>query len=462
MAVDRELRIKKENGYRSVSAGDMAKMEEYCKGYMDFLNESRTEREFVCHAVEKAEAAGFTAYIPGMKLNAGSKVYYSNRGKALMLAVIGKKDLSYGALIAGAHIDSPRLDLKPIPLYESDELCFMKTHYYGMIKKYQWPTIPLELHGTIVLKDGRKLDVRIGRKPGEPKFTISDLLPQLADEQMKKTLANGITGEGLNILAGSVPDAEEESEQVKIAILKTLNRQYSIREEDFVSAELAAVPAFDVAELGFDKSMIGGYGHDDRACAYAALQAMLDVPEPEYTCVCVFADKEESGSMGVTGMQSRAFEAFMAELCMQQGVLLSRCFEKSFCLSADACAAYDPNYADAYEKNHAALLNHGVCIMKYTGSGGKAGTSDASAETVAYLRELFERYRIVWQTAGLGRIDLGGGGTVAKYVSVRNIETIDIGVPVISMHSPFEVAAKYDCYMAYSALTAHFQNDKER
>lgn len=462
MAFDGELRLKKENGYKSISTGDMAKMEEYCAGYMSFLNESRTEREFVCNSVEKAEAMGFTAYVPGMKLDAGSKVYYNNRGKALMLAVIGKKDLSHGALIAGAHIDSPRLDLKPIPLYESDELCFLKTHYYGMVKKYQWPAIPLELHGTVVLKNGEKLNVQIGRKPGEPKFTISDLLPQLADEQMKKTLANGITGEGLNILVGSVPDEEEEREQAKIAILKILNRQYGISEGDFLSAELAAVPAFEVAELGFDKSLIGGYGHDDRVCAYAELQALLDVQEPEYTCVCVFADKEESGSMGVTGMQSRSFEAFMAELCMQQGVVLSRCFEKSFCLSADVCAAYDPNYADAYEKNNSALLNHGVSIMKYTGSGGKAGTSDASAETVAYLRELFERNNIVWQMTELGRIDLGGGGTVAKYVSVRNIETIDAGVPVISMHSPFEVVAKYDCYMTYKAVRAHFQNDKER
>lgn len=462
MSFDGELRLKKENGYKSVSAGDMAKMEEYCEGYMKFLNESRTEREFVCNSIEKAEALGFTAYVPGMKLNPGSRVYCNNRGKALILAVIGKKDLSHGALIAGAHIDSPRLDLKPIPLYESDELCFMKTHYYGMVKKYQWPAIPLELHGTVVLKSGEKLNVQIGRKPGEPKFTISDLLPQLADEQMKKTLANGITGEGLNILVGSVPDAEEERDQTKISILKILNRQYGISEEDFLSAELAAVPAFEVTELGFDSSLIGGYGHDDRVCAYAELQALLDVQDPEYTCICLFADKEESGSMGVTGMQSRAFEAFMTELCMQQGVILSRCFEKSFCLSADVCAAYDPNYPEAYEKNNAAYLNHGVSILKYTGSGGKAGTSDASAETVAYLRELFDRNNIVWQITELGRIDLGGGGTVAKYVSVRNIETIDAGVPVISMHSPFEVVAKYDCYMTYKAILAHFQKDKER
>lgn len=462
MASGKELRLKKKNGYRSISAQERAKMEEYCAGYMRFLNETRTEREFVRNAVELAEERGYVPYVPGMKLEAGSKVYYNNRGKALMLAVIGKKDLSHGALIAGAHIDSPRLDLKPIPLYESDELCFLKTHYYGMVKKYQWPAIPLELHGTVVLKNGEKLNVQIGRKPGEPKFTISDLLPQLADEQMKKTLANGITGEGLNILVGSVPDEEEEREQAKIAILKILNRQYGISEGDFLSAELAAVPGFEVAELGFDKSLIGGYGHDDRVCAYAELQALLDVQEPEYTCVCVFADKEESGSMGVTGMQSRAFEAFMTELCMQQGVVLSRCFEKSFCLSADVCAAYDPNYSEAYEKSNAAQLNHGVSILKYTGSGGKAGTSDASAETVAYLRELFDGNDIVWQLSELGRIDLGGGGTVAKYVSVRNIETIDAGVPVISMHSPFEVVAKYDCYMTYKALLAHFRNGKER
>lgn len=462
MALRDELRLKKNNGYKSVSAEDREKMEAYCREYMSFLSESRIEREFVRNAIEKAEADGFTAYEPGMPLDAGSKVYCNNRGKALMLAVIGKKDLSHGALIAGAHIDSPRLDLKQIPLFESDEICFLKTHYYGMVKKYQWPAIPLELHGTVVLKDGRKLDFQIGRKPDDPRFTISDLLPQLADEQTKKTLADGIDGERLNILAGSIPDCDEENEQAKTAILKILNSQYGITEADLLSAELSAVPSFEVSELGFDRSLIGGYGHDDRVCAYAELQALLEVSEPEYTCVCVFADKEESGSLGVTGMQSRAFETFMADLCMQQGVQLSRCFAKSFCISADVCPAYDPNYSEAYEKNNAALLNHGVSIMKYTGSGGKYGTSDASAEAVAYIRDLFDRNDVGWQLSELGRIDLGGGGTVAKYVSVRNIETIDAGVPVISMHSPFEVVAKYDCYMTYKALQAHFRNDKER
>ena len=461
MALNNELRLKKENGYKSISPENAAKMEEYCKDYMQFLSDSRTEREFVRNSIEKAEARGFTAYVPGMQLKPGSKVYYNNRGKALTLAVIGKKDLSHGALIAAAHIDSPRFDLKPIPLFESNELCFLKTHYYGMVKKYQWTAIPLELHGTVALKNGQQVEIQIGRKPGDPKFTISDLLPQLADEQMKKTLAAGFDPEAMNIFAGTKPDFDEGSEQTKNAVLKLLNQQYGIVEEDFVSAELEAVPSFEVSEIGFDRSLIGGYGHDDRVCAYAELQALLDVSEPEYTCVCLFADKEECGSFGPTGMQSSFFEAFMTELCMQQGVLLHRCFENSFCVSADVCAAYDPNYASAYEKTNTAMLNHGVSLMKYTGSGGKFRSNDASAETVAYMRQLLEKTGVVWQITELGRTDLGGGGTVAKYVSVRNIETIDAGVPVISMHAPFEVVAKYDCFMTYKAILAHFSKDKE-
>ena len=462
MALNNELHLKKENGYKSISPENAVKMEEYCKGYMHFLSDSRKEREFVRNSIEKAEAHGFTAYVPGMQLTPGSKVYYNNRGKALTLAVIGKKDLSHGALIAAAHIDSPRFDLKPIPLFESNEICFLKTHYYGMVKKYQWTAIPLELHGTVVLTNGEKVEIQIGRKPGDPKFTISDLLPQLADEQMKKSLASGIDAEAMNIFAGTKPDSGEGSEQTKTAVLKLLNQQYGIVEEDFLSAELEAVPSFEVSEIGFDRSLIGGYGHDDRVCAYAELQALLDVSEPEYTCVCLFADKEECGSFGPTGMQSSYFEAFMTELCMQQGVLLHRCFEKSFCISADVCGAFDPNYASAYEQTNAAKLNHGVSIAKYTGAGGKFRSNDASAETVAYLRQLFNKAGVVWQTTEVGRTDLGGGGTVAKYVSVRNIETIDAGVPVISMHAPFEVVAKYDCFMTYKAILAHFLKDKEQ
>ncbi len=456
MALNEELRLKKENGYKSVSQNDLVKMEEYCAEYMRFLSESRIEREFVHNAIEKAKACGFVAYEPGMPISAGSKIYCNNSGKSLILAVIGRKDLSHGAQIAAAHIDSPRLDLKPIPLYESDELCFLKTQYYGMVKKYQWPAIPLELHGTVALKNGDTVDFQLGRKPGDPKFAISDLLPQLGDDQMKRSLADGIRGEELNIMAGSVPDDSDDREQVKIAVLKLLNREYGIKEEDLISADLAAVPSFEVSELGFDRSLIGGYGHDDRVCAYAELQALLDTSEPEYTCVCLFADKEECGSFGVTGMQSSAFDGFMSELCLQQGVLLNRCFAKSLCISADVCAAYDPTFSDAYEKNNVAYLNHGVAVVKYTGGSGKSRANDASAETVAAVRAMLDENAVVWQMGGMGRIDLGGGGTVAKYVSVRNIETIDAGVPVISMHSPFEIVAKYDCYMTYKAIQALF------
>lgn len=449
-----ELLLKRENGYQSISGTDKAEMEAYCKDYIRFLSDSRIEREFVKNAIALAEENGFAAYEPSMPLTAGSKIYYNNRGKALILAVIGKKDLGCGAMIAGAHIDSPRLDLKPIPLFEDSELCYLKTHYYGMVKKYQWPAIPLELHGTIALKNGGTIDIKIGREPGDPKFTITDLLPQMANEQVKKSLADGFDGEQLNILIGSIPDAE--SGKTKLAVLKLLHEKYGITEEDFLSAELMAVPAFEVSELGFDRSMIGGYGHDDRVCAYAELKALMEVKDPEYACICLFADKEESGSMGVTGMQSRAFESFMTDLCESRGVALRRCFENSFCLSADVCAAYDPNYSDAYEKNNAAYLNHGIAIAKYTGSGGKYGTSDASAETVAKVRRMFADSGVVWQLTEGGRIDLGGGGTIAKYVSVRNIEAIDAGVPVLSMHSPFEVVGKFDCYMTYKGIKALF------
>ncbi len=453
-----ELFYKQKNGYDTMSTQQRIDMEDYCRGYMAFLNEARTEREAVKIAIEMAEDKGFVEYVDGMQLTPGDKVYCNNRSKALMLAVIGKKSLEEGCVIAGAHVDSPRIDLKQNPLYESDELAYFKTHYYGGIKKYQWVTIPLELHGVVALKNGETIDVSIGHDPSDPQFVITDLLPHLGKEQMRKTMEEGITGEGLNILIGSIPYADEGSDRVKLAVMSILNDRYGIVEEDFLSAELTAVPAFEVREIGLDRSLIGGYGHDDRVCAYAELKAILDLDEaPEKTAVCILADKEETGSDGVSGMQSSAFECFMEELCAGQNVPLRRCFKNSFCLSADVTAAFDPNFPEVSEKRNDAKLNYGMGICKFTGARGKSGTSDASAEIVGYLRRIFADAGVVWQMSELGKVDQGGGGTIAKYMANRNIDTIDAGVPVMSMHAPFEVVAKFDCFMTYLGVLAAYK-----
>ncbi len=453
-----KLFYKQKNGYDTMSTQQRIDMEDYCRGYMAFLNEARTEREAVKIAIEMAEDKGFVEYVDGMKLAPGDKVYCNNRSKALMLAVIGRKSLEEGCVIAGAHVDSPRIDLKQNPLYESDELAYFKTHYYGGIKKYQWVTIPLELHGVVALKNGETIDVSIGHDPSDPQFVITDLLPHLGKEQMRKTMEEGITGEGLNILIGSIPYADEGSDRVKLAVMSILNDRYGIVEEDFLSAELTAVPAFEVREIGLDRSLIGGYGHDDRVCAYAELKAILDLDEaPEKTAVCILADKEETGSDGVSGMQSSAFECFMEELCAGQNVPLRRCFKNSFCLSADVTAAFDPNFPEVSEKRNDAKLNYGMGICKFTGARGKSGTSDASAEIVGYLRRIFADAGVVWQMSELGKVDQGGGGTIAKYMANRNIDTIDAGVPVMSMHAPFEVVAKFDCFMTYLGVLAAYK-----
>ena len=457
-----KLFYRQKNGYDLIDTKERLAVEAYCKEYMAFLNESRIEREAVRYAIAAAEQRGFVPYVPGMKLEPGMKLYQSNRGKALMLVVIGKQPLSEGTVIAGAHVDSPRLDIKQVPLYEEGEMCYLKTHYYGGIKKYQWVTIPLELHGVVALKNGDVIPVTIGREPDEPKFVITDLLPHLAQDQVKKTLAEGITGEGLNVLIGSTPYDDDGKYRVKLAIMSLLNDLYGITEEDFLSAELMAVPAFDVCEIGLDRSLIGGYGHDDRVCAWAELKAIFDVEDPDKTCVCLLADKEEIGSEGVTGMQSEAFDTFMADLCAAQGVELRRCFEKSFCISADVTSAFDPLYPEVSEKlilsknRSDSRINYGLAVCKFTCARGKSGTSDASAELVARLRRLFEQENVVWQSAELGKVDQGGGGTIAKFMAKRNIDTIDAGVPVLSMHAPFEVVAKFDCYMTYKGVLAAY------
>ena len=448
----------KKNGYDRLLPGELEAMEDYCTGYKQFLDAGKTERECVDRTIALAEAAGFRPYTRGMELKAGDKVYCSNRGKAIMLAVMGRKGLDQGVNIGAAHIDSPRLDLKQNPLYETEEMAFFKTHYYGGIRKYQWVTIPLELHGVVALKSGQNIRVSVGNGEGDPLFTIDDLLPHLGAEQSKKPLGEAIPAENLNILVGSRPLADDEgSDRVKIAVLELLNRKYGIVEEDFISAELCAVPAFRACDIGFDRSLIGAYGHDDRVCAYAALAALLQLGTPERTAVCMLADKEEIGSEGVSGMKSAAFDTFMADLCAGQGVLPRVCYEKSFCLSADVTAAYDPNFAEVYEKRNSALINYGMGLCKYTGARGKSGASDASAELVAYVRRVLDNANVAWQMAELGKVDAGGGGTVAAYMAERNIDTLDAGVPVLSMHSPFETVSKLDCYMTFKGMKAIFE-----
>ena len=454
----RALTYQKKNGYDRLQPGELEAIEAYCSGYKQFLDGGKTERECVDRTIALAETAGFRPYVRGMELKPGDKVYRSNRGKAVMLAVIGRKGLDQGVNIGAAHIDSPRLDLKQNPVYEADELAFFKTHYYGGIRKYQWVTIPLELHGVVALKGGNVVRVSVGNGEGDPLFTIDDLLPHLGAEQSKKPLGEAIPGESLNILIGSRPLADDEgSDRVKVAVLELLNRKYGIVEEDFISAELCAVPAFRASDIGFDRSMIGAYGHDDRVCAYAALAALLQLDTPERTAVCMLADKEEICSEGVTGMKSASFDTFMADLCAAQGVLPRACYEKSFCLSADVTAAYDPNFADVYEKRNSAFVNYGMGLCKYTGARGKSGASDASAELVAYVRKVLDGAGVAWQMAELGKVDAGGGGTVAAYMAERNIDTLDAGVPVLSMHSPFETVGKLDCYMTYKGMKAVFE-----
>lgn len=446
------------NGYSLIDDKKRREMNSFCEEYKAFLNVGKTERECVKQAVCEAEAAGFHEYNRGEKLKAGDKIYINNRGKSMILAVIGTEDVKFGANIAAAHIDAPRIDLKQNPLYQDNEFAMFKTHYYGGIKKYQWPAIPLELHGVIALKSGDVVSVSIGDKEDEPILTITDLLPHLGKDQMAKTLTDGFTGENLNLLVGSEPisGGEGEADGVKLNLLKILNEKYGIVEEDFLSAELSVVPAFKARDLGLDRSMIGAYGHDDRVCAYPALRALLEAEAPERTAVCVLADKEEIGSEGVSGMKSEFFDAFMEDLCEQFNVPLRECYEKSCCLSADVTAGFDPNFPEVLDLRNASKLNYGVSLCKYTGSRGKSGASDASAELVARMRKIFDEADVLWQMGALGKVDQGGGGTVAMYMAERNIDTIDAGVPVLSMHAPFEVVSKLDVYMTKKAVGAFF------
>lgn len=453
-----KILMSKKNGYFKASDDEIKQSFVFAKDYIDFLNESKTERLCAKKVIDMAQKAGFEEYDCKKTYSAGDKVYVYHREKAVMLCVFGKKPLENGIRIAAAHIDSPRIDLKPDPLFEADELAYFKTHYYGGIKKYQWATIPLAMHGVIVKYNGEKINISIGEKSNEPKFVITDLLPHLAAEQSKRTLNQGIKGEELNILIGSRPfNDDKESNAVKLGIMKLLNDKYGIVEGDFESAELEFVPAFNACDIGFDGSLIGGYGHDDRVCAYPAVMAALNTESPEYTALTVLTDKEETGSDGNTGLQSAYMVNFLEDIAAMQNTKAYIILRNSKCLSADVTAAYDPTFADVSEKRNSAFCNYGVCIMKYTGARGKSGTSDANAEYMGEIRKMLNDNNVVWQTGELGKVDQGGGGTVALYIANHDVDTVDLGVPVLSMHAPFEVISKLDLYMAYRAFYVFFE-----
>ncbi len=433
--------------------------------YRAFLDAGKTERECVCISEKMAVDNGFEKFDEKKSLKPGDRVYTINRGKNILLAVIGSEPIENGINLVGAHIDSPRLDLKQNPLYESNEQALLKTHYYGGIKKYQWTAIPLALHGVVYTKDGGRQDICIGEKDADPVFCVTDLLPHLAKDQMSKKMTDGIEGEALNILVGGMGvRTEDVKEKVKFKILSILNTVYGISEKDFLRAELEAVPAFKARNVGLDESFIGAYGQDDRVCAYTSLRSILDIKNPRRTAVCLLVDKEEIGSTGNTGMLSSFFEMTMAELIEKMNgscdlVTLNKAIRNSACLSSDVGAAVDPNYESVSEKMNAAFAGHGMVLMKYTGSRGKSGASDASAEFVHEIMSILDNNDVVWQTSELGKVDQGGGGTIAMYVANLNMDVIDCGVPVLSMHSPFEITAKGDIYMAYKSYVA-FYNDR--
>lgn len=454
-----KLFSQKKNGILKLTDAEIKQVDDFCEGYKVFLDKGKTERETVTAAIELAKAKGFTEYDPKHKYSAGDKVYYSNRGKSIILCTFGTEPIENGVKINAAHIDSPRLDLKQHPVYESNELCLLKTHYYGGIKKYQWATVPLSLHGVIFKANGEKVTVNIGEDESDPIFLVTDLLPHLAQEQSKRTLGDGIRGEELNILIGSRPFRDDKvSEKVKLNILSILFDKYGIVEDDFISAELEAVPAFKAKDVGFDRGLVGAYGQDDRVCAYTALMAALETNAPKTTCITVLTDKEEIGSVGNTGLQSAYLKYFIFSLAESAGVTCPEVIANSTCLSADVSVAFDPTFPDVCEPKNSSYCNYGVAMCKYTGSRGKSGCNDANAEFVSYVRNLFDSNGVIWQTSELGRVDLGGGGTVAAYIANLGIDVVDVGVPVLCMHAPYEVTAKLDVYMAYKGFAVFFNN----
>lgn len=449
-----KLLMQRKNAVYRLSDEEMTACDTFCEGYKKFMDSSKTEREAVVTTLELLEKNGFVEYKAGMELKAGDKIYRNNRDKAVLVAIIGTVPIDEGVRLCAAHVDSPRLDLKQNPLYEDNDLALFKTHYYGGIKKYQWTAIPLALHGVIVKADGSRITVSIGEDESDPVFCVTDLLPHLANEQMKRPLAQGIKGEDLNILVGSRPFKDDEaSGAVKLNIMNILFDKYGITESDFISSELEAVPAFKAKDIGFDRSMIGAYGHDDRVCAYTALMATLECENPVHTVVTVLTDKEETGSDGNTGLCSAYLKYFISDIAEALGSNGRTVLSASECLSADVNAAFDPTFPEVNERNNCAYINRGVVITKYTGARGKSGTSDASAEFTGRIRNLMNANDVIWQTGELGKVDEGGGGTVAAYIANLNVDTIDLGVPVLSMHAPYEIVSKIDTYMAYKAFS---------
>ena len=453
---------KKDNGWETLDSNQKEEVFDLSKKYMDFLNVAKTEREFIKHARKLANENGYKDIMEFDTLKPGDKIYFVNREKSMYLAIIGEKSIEEGLHIIGSHVDSPRLDLKPNPLYEDTGLAYFKTHYYGGIKKYQWTTIPLSIHGVIVKANGEKIEVNIGEDEEDPIFTITDLLPHLAQEQMEKKLKNGVDGEDLNLLIGSIPYSSSKiSEKVKLNILNILNQKYGITEADLTSSEIELVPAFKARSLGFDGSMVAAYGQDDKVCAYTSLHAMMELENVKNTAVCILSDKEEIGSMGNTGMESHMFDFFISEMLNKLGVNRPNLLDKVFCfskmLSSDVDAGFDPIYASVSDKHNAGFLGKGISLNKYTGARGKSGASDANAEYVAWVRNILERNNIKYQIAELGKVDIGGGGTIAYIIANKGADVIDCGVPVLSMHAPYEVTSKYDIYSAYKTYKAFWE-----
>ena len=446
------------NGLKKATEEQIKEAYAFCEDYKKFLDNAKTEREAVIEAIKIAEANGFSEYEKGKKYAKGDRYYINNRKKSAVFVVVGEESAENGVRIGAAHIDSPRLDLKPNPLYEEIDLALFKTHYYGGVRKYQWATIPLALHGVFVKKNGETVNVKIGEDASDPVFVINDLLPHLASEQNKRTLNEGIKGEELNVLVGSFPfKSDEGSELVKLNILNILYEKYGVTESDFLSAELEIVPSFKAQDVGFDRALIGSYGHDDRVCADPSLMALMDIKVPKKTAICVLADKEEIGSVGNTGLNSHFLLHIISDIARMQGVEPQDALRKSQCLSADVNAAVDPTFQDVFEKRNASFVNNGVVITKYTGARGKSGSNDASAEYMAQIRQMLDSANIVWQTGELGKVDIGGGGTVAQYVASMDIDTVDLGVPVLSMHAPYETVSKLDVYMTYLAMGEFFK-----
>jgi aspartyl aminopeptidase len=451
-----KLSYTKKNVYEEASSEKIEAIYNYAKGYMNYLDNSKTEREAVESTVSILKKYGFTEYKLGDKVSVGDKKYLNQHGKSLIAFKIGEEDIEKnGIRLIAAHIDSPRIDLKQVPMYEDSGMGFFKTHYYGGVKKYQWTAIPLSLHGVMIKADGEVVNVTIGESEDDPVFYINDLLPHLAGRQTQEPLGSAIPGESLNILIGGLPYNDKEvTDKIKLTALSILNEKYGVTEEDFLSAELSLVPAFKARDIGFDRALIGSYGHDDRVCAYPAVTALVENIDTKHTVMVILADKEEIGSDGITGMQSQFLVDVIDEICHNLGKNRVVVRSKSKCLSADVTAAYDPNFTDVYEKRNSAMISCGTAMCKYTGARGKSGTSDASAELVSFVRRLFAENGVIWQTSELGKVDAGGGGTVAKYIANQNIETVDIGVPVISMHAPYEVVSKADVYSTYEAFSA--------